>query len=37
MTWPVLLSGAVCSIVPDLDVIGFYFGSITAISGVIAA
>jgi len=26
MTWPVLLSGAVCSIVPDLDVIGFYFG-----------
>ncbi len=26
MTWPVLLSGAVCSIVPDLDVIGFSFG-----------
>lgn len=26
MTWPVLLSSAVCSIVPDLDVIGFYFG-----------
>ncbi|OQW34069.1 MAG: hypothetical protein A4E19_18835 [Nitrospira sp. SG-bin1] len=26
MTWPVLLTGAVCSIVPDLDVIGFAFG-----------
>lgn len=26
MTWPVLLSGAVCSVVPDLDVLGFYFG-----------
>lgn len=26
MRWPVLLSGAICSIVPDLDVIGFYFG-----------
>lgn len=26
MTWPVLLSGAGCSIIPDLDVIGFYFG-----------
>ena len=26
MRWPVLLTGAVCSIVPDLDVIGFAFG-----------
>lgn len=26
MRWPILLSGAVCSIIPDLDVIGFYFG-----------
>ncbi len=26
ITWPVLLTGAVCSIVPDLDVIGFAFG-----------
>ena len=26
MTWPVLLLGTTCSIVPDLDVIGFYFG-----------
>lgn len=26
MTWPVVLTGAVCSIVPDLDVIGFAFG-----------
>ncbi|MBX3329897.1 MAG: metal-dependent hydrolase [Nitrospira sp.] len=26
MTWPVLLLGMTCSIVPDLDVIGFYFG-----------
>ena len=25
-TWPVLLTGAVCSVVPDLDVIGFAFG-----------
>ncbi|MCS6306343.1 MAG: hypothetical protein H8K07_22175 [Nitrospira sp.] len=36
MAWPVLLSGAVCSIVPALDVIGFYFGFNTATSGVIA-
>ncbi len=26
MRWPVLLTGAVCSIVPDVDVIGFAFG-----------
>lgn len=26
MTWPVVLTGAVCSIVPDLDVIEFAFG-----------
>ena len=26
ITWPVLLTGAVCSIVPDFDVIGFAFG-----------
>jgi inner membrane protein len=26
MTRPVLLLGAVCSVAPDLDVIGFYFG-----------
>ena len=26
MTWPVLLVGMTCSIIPDLDVIGFYFG-----------
>lgn len=26
MTWPVILLGAVCSVVPDLDVIGFTFG-----------
>ena len=26
ITWPVLLTGAVCSIAPDLDVIGFAFG-----------
>ncbi|MBL8038253.1 metal-dependent hydrolase [Nitrospira sp. CMX1] len=26
ITWPVLLTGAVCSMVPDLDVIGFAFG-----------
>lgn len=26
MTWKVLLLGTTCSIVPDLDVIGFYFG-----------
>ncbi|HRI38623.1 MAG TPA: metal-dependent hydrolase [Nitrospira sp.] len=26
MRWPVLLTGAVCSIVPDLDVVGFAFG-----------
>lgn len=26
MTWPVVLTGSVCSIVPDLDVIGFAFG-----------
>ena len=26
MTWPVLLTGAVCSMVPDLDVIGFSCG-----------
>ena len=26
MTWQVLLLGMTCSIVPDLDVIGFYFG-----------
>ena len=26
MTWEVLLLGMTCSIVPDLDVIGFYFG-----------
>lgn len=26
MTWRVLLLGMTCSIVPDLDVIGFYFG-----------
>jgi inner membrane protein len=25
-TWPVLCLGMACSIVPDLDVIGFYFG-----------
>jgi inner membrane protein len=24
--WPVLLLGMTCSIIPDLDVIGFYFG-----------
>lgn len=26
ITWPVLLTGVACSIVPDLDVIGFAFG-----------
>lgn len=26
MKWPLLLTGAICSIVPDLDVIGFAFG-----------
>jgi inner membrane protein len=26
MTWQVLLIGMTCSIIPDLDVIGFYFG-----------
>jgi inner membrane protein len=26
MTWPVLLLGVLCSIVPDLDVIGFRYG-----------
>ncbi len=26
MTWQVLLLGMTCSIVPDLDVLGFYFG-----------
>ncbi len=26
ITWPVSLLGMTCSIVPDLDVIGFYFG-----------
>ena len=26
MTWRVLLVGMVCSILPDLDVIGFYYG-----------
>ena len=26
ITWPVVLTGAICSIVPDLDVIGFAFG-----------
>ena len=26
LTWPVLLMGMICSIIPDLDVIGFSFG-----------
>ncbi|MGQ0694083.1 MAG: metal-dependent hydrolase [Nitrospiraceae bacterium] len=26
MTWPIVLLGVVCSIVPDLDVIGFRYG-----------
>ena len=26
ITWPIFLTGAVCSMVPDLDVIGFAFG-----------
>ena len=26
ITWPIFLTGAVCSMVPDLDVIGFTFG-----------
>ncbi|MBS0151118.1 MAG: metal-dependent hydrolase [Nitrospira sp.] len=26
MRWPVLLTGAACSIMPDLDVVGFAFG-----------
>jgi inner membrane protein len=26
LSWPVLLTGVVCSVVPDLDVIGFAFG-----------
>lgn len=25
-TWPVLFLGMTCSVIPDLDVIGFYFG-----------
>jgi inner membrane protein len=25
-TWPVLILGMICSVIPDLDVIGFYFG-----------
>jgi hypothetical protein len=37
MAWPVLLSGAVCSIGPDLDVIGLFFAFNTVTSGVIAA
>ncbi|WHZ29012.1 MAG: hypothetical protein OJF51_003812 [Nitrospira sp.] len=37
MAWPVLLSGSVYSIVPDLDVIGFTSASNTETSGVIAA
>lgn len=25
LTWPVLFTGMICSIIPDVDVIGFYF------------
>lgn len=27
LTWPVLIAGMACSILPDLDVIGFHFGT----------
>ena len=26
LTWPIVFMGMICSIIPDVDVIGFYFG-----------